>query len=275
LPRGRGNFFHIDIMAHRDFTTDPPLTEADIQAFADGSLSPERAARVERYLGAMPGEASRIAFYRRLNGQMQRSFVPQHAFASTSVAAGSSTNFGRRQGQRHHSYGAPRGWRAKLDHAWQKMSGSVAQRIALLVLALCGWAATAFVPDHQLNAAAVMSYAQWAASAQTAPRQPVPASRDPFSTEFAQLGWRLESVKTLRLGLIAEAQEFDYRNADGQPVVLLTTSAPFVFDRPHWMGHRVGDWRLLTWTENGMRYVLAARADTHGLMRAADAATLR
>lgn len=265
---GRGNFFHVDIMAHSDFTTDPPLTESDIQAFADGSLSPERAARVERYLGAMPGEASRIAFYRRLNGQMQRSFVPQHASASAYAAAGHSTKFGRRNS-------APRGWRAKLDHAWRAMSGSVAQRIALLVLALCGWAAAAFVSDHQLNAAAVMSYAQWAASAQTAAQPPVAATRDPFSTEFAQLGWRLESVKTLRLGLIAEGQEFDYRNADGQPVVLLTTRAPFVFDRPRWMGHRVGEWRLLTWTENGMRYVLAGRADTHGLMRAADAATFR
>ncbi|WP_459720438.1 anti-sigma factor family protein [Paraburkholderia sp. 2C] len=253
-------------MAYSDFTTDPLLTEADIQAFADGSLSPERAARVQRYLGAMPGEASRIAFYRRLNGQMQRSFMPH---ATASAAAGSSTQFGRRQS-------APRGWRGKLRDAWRAMTGSVAQRIALLVLALCGWAATAFVSDHQLNAAAVMSYAQWAATSdQTATQPPVPADRDPFSTEFAQLGWRLESVKTQRLGLIAEAQEFDYRNADGQPVVLLTTRAPFVFDRPRWVGHRVGEWRLLTWSENGVRYVLAARADTRGLMRAADAATLR
>jgi hypothetical protein len=262
-------------MAHSDFTTDPPLTEADIQAFADGSLPPERAARVERYLGSMPGEASRIAFYRRLNGQMQRSFAPQHASASAfaSTAAEKSMKFGRRNS---HGYRVPGAWQAKLHHAWRVMSGSVAQRIALLALALCGWAATAFVSDHQLNAAAVMSYAQWAASAQTVtPQPPVPANRDPFSTEFAQLGWRLESVKTLRLGVIAEAQEFDYRNADGQPVVLLTTSAPFVFDRPRWMGHRVGEWRLLTWTENGMRYVLAGRADTHGLMRAADAATIR
>jgi len=253
-------------MAHSDFTTDSPLTEADIQAFADGSLSPERAARVQRYLGAMPGEASRIAFYRRLNGQMQRSFMPH---ASAQAATGNSVKFGRRNS-------APRGWRATLHVAWRAISGSVAQRIALLVLALCGWAATAFVSDRQLNAAAVMSYAQWAAaSAQTTARQPVPANRDPFSTEFAQLGWRLESARTLRLGLIADAQEFDYRNAEGQPVVLLTTSAPFVFDRPRWMGHRVGEWRLLTWTESGTRYVLAGRADTHGLMRAADAATFR
>jgi hypothetical protein len=259
-------------MAHRDFTTDPPLTEADIQAFADGSLSPERAERVQRYLGSMPGEASRIAFYRRLNGQMQRSFS-QHASAHTNTrknntSTHASTKFGRRDG------GPPDGLRARLRRAVRALSGSVAQRIALLVLALCGWAATAFVSDHQLNATAVMSYALWdAASAQTDAQPPVAADRDPFSTEFAQLGWRLVSVKTLRLGLIADAQEFDYRNAQGQPVVLLTTSAPLAIDRPRWMGHRVGELRLLTWTENGTRYVLTGRADTRGLMRAADAAT--
>jgi hypothetical protein len=149
----------------------------------------------------------------------------------------------------------------------------MAQRIALLVLAICGWAAASFVSDHQLNAAAVMSYAQWSGVPTQTAAAPLPASRDPFSTEFAQLGWRLVSVKTLRLGLIADAREFDYRNADGQPVVLLTTGAPLVVERPHWMGHRVGELRLLTWTEKGTRYVLAGRADTHGLMRAADAAT--
>ncbi|MFC0399479.1 anti-sigma factor family protein [Paraburkholderia rhizosphaerae] len=246
-------------MAHSDSTIDPPLTEADIQAFADGSLSPERSARVQRYLGSMPGEASRIAFYRRLNGQMQRSFIPQG-----SSAPGDSTLIRR---------SLSHGWRAHAQRAWHALSGSVAQRIALLVLALAGWAATAFVSDHQFNATAVMSYAQWAGAPTQMAATPVPASRDPFSTEFAQLGWKLVSVKTLRLGLISDAQEFDYRNADGQPIVLLTTGAPFVIERPHWMGHRVGELRLLTWTDNGTRYVLAGRADAHGLMKAADAAT--
>jgi hypothetical protein len=119
----------------------------------------------------------------------------------------------------------------------------------------------------------VMGYAQWASEPVQTSAAPLPASRDPFSTEFAQLGWRLVSTKTLRLGLIADGQEFDYRNAQGQPVVLLTTRAPLVIDQPRWMGHRVGELRLLTWTDHGTRYVLAGRADTRGLMLAADAAT--
>ncbi|CAB3764280.1 anti-sigma factor family protein [Paraburkholderia solisilvae] len=246
-------------MAHSDFTTDPPLTEADIQAFADGSLSPERAARVQRYLGAMPAEASRIAFYRRLNGEMQRSFV-HHASAA-------------RDDSRLVRRGPTRGVRAIARRAFRALAGSVAQRIALLALALCGWAAASFVSDHQFNAAAVMGYAQWAGAPAEISAAPLPASRDPFSTEFARLGWRLVSTRTLRLGLIADAQEFDYRNAQGQPIVLLTTRAPLVIDRPRWMGHRVGELRLLTWADHGTRYVLAGRADARGLMLAADAAT--
>lgn len=59
--------------------SDTPLTEADMQAFADGNLSPERAAHVRKYLGSRPVEAERIAFYRQLNMQMRSVF--ESAFA--------------------------------------------------------------------------------------------------------------------------------------------------------------------------------------------------
>ena len=38
---------------------DPPLSETDIQAYADGFLTPERAAHLRLYLGKRPGEARR------------------------------------------------------------------------------------------------------------------------------------------------------------------------------------------------------------------------
>jgi hypothetical protein len=43
----------------------------------------------------------------------------------------------------------------------------------------------------------------------------------------------------------------------------------------NWTAHRVGNIRLLTWTTQRERYVLAGEADTHGLMRAADTLTFR
>lgn len=55
---------------------DPPLSETDIQAYADGFLPPERAAHLRQYLGKRPGEARRVAFYGKLNQQIQDSFVP-------------------------------------------------------------------------------------------------------------------------------------------------------------------------------------------------------
>jgi len=251
-------------MARTDLPTDPPLTEADIQAFADGSLSPERAARVQRYLGDMPGEANRIAFYRRLNGQIQR------AFEDAPAVEADDTRFAAAE-PKH----GPRAW---LRRATGVLRNSVAQRIVLLVLALGGWAFATIVPDATLNSVAVMSYAEDADSAalQQAAAAAAPSAQiDPFSTEFAQLGWKLTGVKPRRLTLLSRATEFDYRNAQGQPVVLLMTRAPFAPERPHWMGHRVGELRLLTWTTGGKRYVLAGRADTHGMMKAADAATFR
>lgn len=285
-------------MARTDLPTDPPLTEADIQAFADGSLSPERAARVQRYLGDMPGEASRIAFYRRLNGQFQRAFEAAPAAADDARFIAAEAKHG------------PRAW---LRRAGRVLGNSVVQRVVLLALAVGGWTLATVVPDRTLHATAVTCYEEIAAdagaalqqmaaapaagpgaaasagtAALVAPVAAVPAALagrgavasaapaaqvDPFSTEFAQLGWKLTAVKTRQLNLLSHATEYDYRNAQGQPVVLLTTRAPFAPERPHWMGHRMGELRLLTWTTGGKRYVLAGRADTRGLMKAADAAT--
>ncbi len=54
--------------------TEPRLSESDVQAFADGMLDPAQAARVQTYLKTHPDEAHRVAFYGRLNAQMQNAF---------------------------------------------------------------------------------------------------------------------------------------------------------------------------------------------------------
>jgi len=62
-----------------------PPSEADIQAYADGTLTPERAAALRDYLSKHPAEARRVAFYDRLNAQIQAAFratdepMPQRA----------------------------------------------------------------------------------------------------------------------------------------------------------------------------------------------------
>ena len=61
-------------MTSTDVPPDSPLSEADIQAYADGTLTPERAAFLRDYLGKDPAEARRVAFYGRLNAQIQQAF---------------------------------------------------------------------------------------------------------------------------------------------------------------------------------------------------------
>ncbi len=53
-------------MANLTPTQTRSSSEAEVQAFADGLLGPERAADVRRYMESWPEEARRIAFYGRL-----------------------------------------------------------------------------------------------------------------------------------------------------------------------------------------------------------------
>jgi anti-sigma factor RsiW len=104
---------------------------------------------------------------------------------------------------------------------------------------------------------------------------PQAAPADPNAVDLAPLGLKLVATKTRHPNALASIDVLDYRNADGEAVVLLSARAPFATDQPHWAAQRIGEVRLLSWTVKGRRYVLAGKAKTHGLMRAADALTIR
>jgi anti-sigma factor RsiW len=53
-----------------------PITEADLQAYADGRLAPERRRAVEAWLAARPEEAERIADYRKLAEALRTAYDP-------------------------------------------------------------------------------------------------------------------------------------------------------------------------------------------------------
>jgi anti-sigma factor RsiW len=246
------------IMARTELPSDAPLTEVDMQAFADGNLPPERAARVRKYLGSRPGEADRIAFYRQLNRQMQ------HAF----------------DGAAPHQDQEPRAARTRALRFLSRLRSFLSRRgvrsalgVAFLILATSGWIAAARVSQEALDACAVMALTQ-SANFRT-PNPAVNAQHDPYAADLTPLGLKLESTRTRHPGALARIDEYDYRNADGEAVVLLAASAPFAWERSHWTAQRIGEVRLLTWTADGKRYVLAGHAKTHGLMRAADALTIQ
>jgi anti-sigma factor RsiW len=56
--------------------SEAPITEAELQAYADDRLEPERRAAVDAWLAARPEEAERIADYRRLGEAMRAAYDP-------------------------------------------------------------------------------------------------------------------------------------------------------------------------------------------------------
>ncbi|HEX7053938.1 MAG TPA: anti-sigma factor [Burkholderiales bacterium] len=51
-----------------------PVTEADLQAYVDGRLDPERRAAVDAWLASRPEEAERVAAYRRLGAEVRAAY---------------------------------------------------------------------------------------------------------------------------------------------------------------------------------------------------------
>ncbi|WP_322013378.1 transcriptional regulator [Paraburkholderia sp. J12] len=225
----------------------PPVSEADIQAYTDGSIAAERAAQVRRYLAARPAEWRRVLFYRRLNAQIRYSFPqPVHTPADTAVPP---SRIGR------------------LLRLWPVLAAFALA--ALLAAAAAGWLALAEPSQQVLNDAAVMAVME-AENAGTGGQNASMA--EPFDLKAASL--RLVSASTLELGPFASASRYVYENAEGKRLVLLGTRAWLAKDEPQWSARRVGRLRLIGWTAHGTRWVLAGSAETRGLMRAADIATM-
>ncbi|WP_211614858.1 anti-sigma factor family protein [Paraburkholderia haematera] len=231
-----------------------PLSEADIQAYADGTLTPERAAFLRDYLGRDPAEARRVAFYGRLNAQMQQAFQTTDEPVSN----------------------RPGGWRGALDRLKAaRRPRKVVNALAALVLTLVaasGWFAATQMSQQALNNAAVMALAEAAAASYSAAS---PTRTDVSAPELAAIGLRLVDQRVLSPGPFQRANEFVYLNGDSRPVVVISTLALLAPAQPQWTARRIGEIRLLTWTAQRQRFVVAGDARTHGLMRAADVMTMR
>ncbi|MFT4067296.1 transcriptional regulator, partial [Paraburkholderia sp.] len=149
---------------------------------------------------------------------------------------------------------------------------NVLAALALTLVVLSGWLAAAQVSAQALDNAAVMALAQATARAFPAAS---PTRADPSAPDLSAIGMRLVEQRVLPLGPLQRANEFVYLNGDQQPVVLLSAAAPFARAQPQWSARRVGELRLLTWTAQRQRFVVAGNARTHGLMRVADVMTAR
>jgi anti-sigma factor RsiW len=231
-----------------------PPSEHDIQAFADGTLTPERAASLRDYLVKHPAEARRVAFYDQLNAQIQATFQtteePVHGRNSES--------------RRLHMSPQPAG------RVRRTLLALIA--LALVLIGVSGWLAATPVSAQALDNAAVMALAEAAARPFSAAS---PTRVDPAAPDLGAIGLRLVEQRVMRLGPLQRVNELVYLNGDQQPVVVLSAAAPLARNEPQWAARRIGEIRLLTWTARRQRFVVAGDARTHSLMRAADVMSAR
>jgi hypothetical protein len=239
-------------MAIISTSDEPRLSETDVQAFADGALDPYRMAQIQCYLDSRPDEASRVAFYNRLNRQMQTSF--QEADNEPLVMPDSRLSRLRSR----------------------RFLRACAAMLATLLVFFGGVALVSRVPEAVLYDASVMALEEAVAS------QGKPPAEHGYASDAASLhgapdlkavGLRAVAARSMRLGVFSRATEYVYWNAAGETAVLLSVPDVTARSQPQWSARRVGGSRLLAWTSGGRRYVLAGRAATHGLMRAADLMT--
>ena len=195
-------------------SSDAIVSEADIQAFVDGLLAPDRAAQIRRYLEERPDEARRVAFYGKLNWRMHSTFQ-----------AGDES--GRSRRARFALYQASfSGWLRQ--HA---------RRIAVVLL-LTGVAATGVlcamrVPGAALEAAAIMALEQ----ANVMHMSIDGRSAAPLlgvAPDLSRAGFRPVAVTTLPVGGFAEARGFVYCNAAGERAVLLSVHDMTAAAQPQW-----------------------------------------
>ncbi|AEA60817.1 anti-sigma factor family protein [Burkholderia gladioli] len=95
-----------------------------------------------------------------------------------------------------------------------------------------------------------------------------PAPRE-LAPDLGAVGFHLAGARRLDIWPFASANAYVYRNAAGEPAVLVAHGTPE--GGGHWQARRIGGVRLLEWTSRaGQHIVIAGDAGTRGLMRAAD-----
>jgi anti-sigma factor RsiW len=225
------------------------LSESDVQAYADGMLDPERTASVQSYLKDRPDEAQRVAFYGRINQQMQNAFHDSPDELPS----------------------------PKLAPRVSKRRITKVLIAAAAALVLVGGGFFAFdISDSALDNASMMALEQAVAAQDMATGASAYVSSAKALADAPNLyvvGFHPVARREMSVGPFASATEYVYRNAMGEAAVLLVAPGIMAKPQPQWKAHRVGETRLLAWASGGKRYVLAGRANTRGLMRAADLMT--
>jgi anti-sigma factor RsiW len=225
------------------------LSERDIQAYVDGAADPYQVDQIHDYLGQAPDEARRVAFYRRLNAQLQAGYSDP-ADTPQANALRRSVRSGRRR-QRLQRIG----------------TGLLALVLVLIVVARNVRPIDVLTPIGIM----VLEEAQSGGGICKNGLAHCPASAQVL--DLSRVGFHaMQSTRVSVAGLLSVPATL-YRNMDGVPAVMISVPNWRLRRQPEWQALRVGTLRVLNWTHDGRFYILVAQGNTRSLMKAADLAS--
>jgi anti-sigma factor RsiW len=256
--------------------TDPvePVTEAELHAYFDGELSPERRRAVEAYLGTHPEDADRLESYRGQDMLIRRAY---RTLAERPLSPRLLSTVARRDAPRR------RGW-------WRALALAAAGLVLLVVGAASGWYGHELVApassSQSLVADAAAAHLVYAAEKRHAVE--VPASDEEHLVtwlgrrlavplripDLRESGYELVGGRLLPAGSGEPAAQLMYQDGSGRRVTLYVRATPG--GEPAAFSYaREGDLSALYWREDGVAWVLVGdlpRAHLEELAHRVDAA---
>lgn len=245
--------------------TAPPVTEADLHAFADRQLAPGRLAQVEQFLAAHPEQAARVRDWQQQNALLRELLAPVHEEP------------------------VPPGLAMRPVRAAWPWRGLAASLLIATVSAGAAWSLRGMVEAGAARATAsgpaLTGFAQRAAIAHAVyspdKRRPVEVGAD---QEQALVTWltrrmgaevRAPALAPLGYALIggrllpgekAPVAQFMYGAADGRRLTLYVTREVGQADAAFRFGQD-GAVNVFYWVENHFGYAISADADRAELMK--------
>jgi anti-sigma factor RsiW len=233
-----------------------PVTEAELHAYFDGELSPERRGAVEAYLGNHPEDADRLESYRGQDILIRRAYRTLAERPLPPRLLGVVT---RRETPHR------RGW-------WQALAAAAAGLVLFVVGAASGWygrdlLAPAASPRESLVADAAAAHLIYAAEKRHAVE--VPASDEEHLATWlgrrlavplriphlGDSGYELVGGRLLPAGSGQPAAQLMYQDDGGRRVTLYARATPG--GEPAAFSYaREGDLSALYWREDGVAWVL-------------------
>jgi anti-sigma factor RsiW len=237
--------------------TDPvePVTEAQLHAYFDGELSPERRRAVEAHLAAHPEDADRLESYRGHDMLIRRAY---RTLAERPLSRRLLSAVTRRDTPR------PRGW-------WRALALAAAGLVLLVIGAASGWY------GHELLAPASSSQSLVADAAAAhlvyavETRHPVEVTADEEAhlaiwlgrrlavplriPDLGESGYELVGGRLLPAGSGQPAAQLMYQNGDGRRVTLYVRATPGA-EQTAFRFAREGDLSALYWRDGDVAWVL-------------------